>query len=229
MTDPKRTLWYLKKVSLLAEAGPEVLARLSERVEMREVKRREVVYLPGDASRSIFFVCGGRVKICKVTRDGKSLTLGYCGPSEMFGETCLVGIAARTEMAEAVENALLAEIDRNDFERALAGTPSLAIGVARHVIARRHDLENKLEALVFRDVSAKLAEQLIKLADEYGVDDARGKLVAMKITHQELANLIGSTRETVSLTLSQFKRRRLIVTDGRKVILSDLGALKALF
>ena len=105
----------------------------------------------------------------------------------------------------------------------------LAIAVARAVIARRHDLENKLEALVFRDVSAKLAEQLIKLADEYGVDDVRGKLVAMKITHQELANLIGSTRETVSLTLSQFKRRRLIVTDGRKVILSDLTALRALF
>lgn len=229
MTDPKRTLWYLKKVALLAEAGPEVLARLSERVEMREVRRRDVVYLPGDASRSVFFVCGGRVKICKVTRDGKSLTLGYCGPSEMFGESCLVGVAARTEMAEAVENALLAEIDRTDFERILAQHASLAIGVARHVIARRHDLENKLEALVFRDVSAKLAEQLIKLADEYGVDDARGKLVAMKITHQELANLIGSTRETVSLTLSQFKRKRYIVTDGRKVILSDLGGLRALF
>ena len=229
MTDPKRTLWYLKKVALLAEAGPEVLARLSERVEMREVRRREVVYLPGDASRSIFFMCGGRVKICKVTRDGKSLTLGYCGPGEMFGESCLVGIAARTEMAEAVENALLAEIDRGDFERILVVHASLAVGVARHVIARRHDLENKLEALVFRDVSAKLAEQLIKLADEYGVDDARGKLVAMKITHQELANLIGSTRETVSLTLSQFKRKRYIVTDGRKVILADLGGLRALF
>lgn len=229
MTDPKRTLWYLKKVALLAEAGPEVLARLSERVEMREVRRREVVYLPGDTAKSIFFVCGGRVKICKVTRDGKSLTLGYCGPSEMFGESCLVGIAARAEMAEAVENALLAEIDRADFERILTAYATLAVGVARHVIARRHELENKLEALVFRDVSAKLAEQLIKLADEYGVDDARGKLVAMKITHQELANLIGSTRETVSLTLSQFKRKRYIVTDGRKVILADLGGLRALF
>lgn len=229
MTDPKRTLWYLKKVAVLAEAGPDVLARLSEKVELREVRRRDVVYLPGDPSRSLYFVCGGRLKICKVTRDGKSLTLGYCGPGDMFGETCLVGIAARTEMAEAVENALLAEVDKGDFERILTSSAPLATAVARAVIARRHDLENKLEALVFRDVSAKLAEQLIKLADEYGVDDVRGKLVAMKITHQELANLIGSTRETVSLTLSQFKRRRLIVTDGRKVILSDLTALRALF
>ncbi|MEZ4400407.1 MAG: Crp/Fnr family transcriptional regulator [Kofleriaceae bacterium] len=229
MTDPKRTLWYLKKVTVLAEAGPDALARLAERVTLREVRRREVVYLPGDAAKSLFFVCGGRVKVCKVTRDGKSLTLGYCGPSDMFGETCLVGVNARTEMAEAVENALLAEIDRGDFERVLTTSAALGAAVTRAVITRRHDLENKLEALVFRDVSAKLAEQLIKLADEYGVDDARGTLVAMKITHQELANLIGSTRETVSLTLSQFKRRQLIVTDGRKVILSDLTALRAMF
>jgi CRP/FNR family cyclic AMP-dependent transcriptional regulator len=228
VTDPKRTLWYLKKIQLLSDLGPEVLARLAERVEMKEVRRREVVYLPGDPGKSIFFVNGGRVKICKVTRDGKSLTLGYCGPSEMFGETCLVGAGARTEMAEAVENAMLTEVERGDFERLLSTTPTLAAGVARLMIARRADLESKLEALVFRDVTSKLAELLIKLGDEYGVDDSRGTLVALKITHQELANLIGSTRETVSLTLSQFKRKRLIVTEGRKVILSDLDALRAL-
>lgn len=227
MTDPKRTLWYLKKVAVLAEAGPDVLARLSEKVELREVRRRDVVFLPGDPSRSLYFVCGGRLKICKVTRDGKSLTLGYCGPGDMFGETCLVGLAARTEMAEAVENALLAEVDKGDFERILATSAPLAIAVARAVITRRHDLENKLEALVFRDVSAKLAEQLIKLADEYGVDDVRGKLVAMKITHQELANLIGSTRETISLTLAQFKKRGLLDMNGRAVILLDHEGLKA--
>ena len=79
--------------------------------------------------------------------------------------------------------------------------------MTRLMIVRRRELENKVEALVFRDVSSKLAELLVKLAGEYGVDDARGTLVALKITHQELANLIGSTRETVSLTLSQFKRK----------------------
>lgn len=228
MTDPKRTLWYLKKIQLLGDLGPEVLARLAERVEIREARRREVVYLPGDPGKSVFFVNGGRVKICKVTRDGKSLTLGYCGPSEMFGETCLVGSGVRAEMAEAVENVMLTEIERGDFERLLDGHVGLAAGVARLMITRRHEFENKLEALVFRDVSSKLAELLLKLGSEYGVDDSRGTLLALKITHQELANLIGSTRETVSLTLSQFKRRKLIATDGRKVILCDSEALRAL-
>ena len=130
---------------------------------------------------------------------------------------------------EAVENALLSEIDRVHFEELMHSHPSLGLAMTRLMIVRRRELENKVEALVFRDVSSKLAELLVKLAGEYGVDDARGTLVALKITHQELANLIGSTRETVSLTLSQFKRRRLIATEGRKVIISDTEALRAMY
>lgn len=228
MNDAKRTLWYLKKIELLAELGPEVLARLAERVEMREVRRREVVYLPGDPGKSVFFVNGGRVKICKVTRDGKSLTLGYCGPSEMFGDAALVGAGPRAEMAEAVENVLLTEIERADLERLIASNAGLAAGIARLMITRRHELENKIEALVFRDVSSKLAEQLIKLGDEFGIDDARGTLVALKITHQELANLIGSTRETISLTLAQFKKKGLLDLNGRTVVLRDQDGLGAM-
>ncbi len=229
MQDTKRTLWYLKKIPLLADLGAEVLARLAERVEQREVRRREVIYLPGDPGQSLFFVNGGRVKISKVTRDGKALTLDYCGPSEIFGETCLVDGGAREEMAEAMENSMITELERTDFEKLLQVHASLGFQMTRLLARRRRDVENKLETLVFRDVTSKLAELLLQLASEYGVDDARGTLVALKITHQELANLIGSTRETVSLTLSQFKRKNYICTEGRKVIISDSESLRALF
>lgn len=229
MPDFKRALWYLRKVPLLADLSSDALARVAERVELREVRRREVVYLPGDPGRSLFLVHGGRIKVSKVTRDGKSLTLGYHGPTDLFGESSLLDGGPRTEMADAVENALLSEIDRSHFEELIHAHPSLGLAMTRLMIVRRRDLEQKVEALVFRDVPSKLAELLVKLAGEYGVDDARGTLVSLKITHQELANLIGSTRETVSLTLSQFKRKRLILTEGRKVIIADSEALRALF
>jgi CRP/FNR family cyclic AMP-dependent transcriptional regulator len=227
--DSKRTLWYLKKIPLIAELGAEVIARLAERVELREIRRREVIYLPGDPGKSLFFVNGGRVKISKVTRDGKALTLAYCGPSEIFGETCLVDGGPREEMAEAMENAMITELERGDFEKLLQTHSHLGLQMTRLLARRRRDIENKLETLVFRDVTSKLAELLLNLADEYGVDDARGTLIALKITHQELANLIGSTRETVSLTLSQFKKKNLICTEGRKIIISDAESLKAMF
>ena len=229
MHDTKRTLWYLKKIPLLADLGPEVIARLAERVEIREVRRREVVYLPGDPGGSLYFVNGGRIKISKVTRDGKALTLSYCGPSEIFGETCVLDGGPRQEMAEAMENSMITELERTEFDALLQQHASLGFQMMRLMASRRLNLENKLETLVFRDVTSKLAELLLNLADEYGVDDARGTLVALKITHQELANLIGSTRETVSLTLSQFKKQNYICTEGRKVIVADPESLRALF
>lgn len=229
MQDAKRTLWYLKKVPILAELGPEVIARLADRVELREVRRREVIYLPGDPGASIFIVNGGRVKISKVTRDGKALTLSYCGPQELFGETCLAEGGPREEMAEAMENSMITEIERGEIEQLLKSHAMLGYEMIRLLARRRLDLENKLETLVFRDVTSKLAELLLRLGDEYGVEDSRGILVALKITHQELANLIGSTRETVSLTLSQFKKKSLICTEGRKIILCDAESLRTLF
>ena len=229
MQDINRTLWYLKKIPLLAELGADVLARLADVVELRSIRRREVVYLPGDPGDAIFFVNGGRVKISKVTRDGKALTLNYSGPSELFGETCLVDGSPRQEMAEALENAMVTVMERNTFEELLKKNATMGYRMTKLLAERRRDVENKLETLVFRDVTSKLAELLLQLAEQYGVDDARGTLVALKITHQELANLIGSTRETVSLTLSQFKRKKLICTEGRKVIISDAESLRALF
>jgi CRP-like cAMP-binding protein len=226
--DDQRALWYLKKIPLLQDLPADAMSRLAESVEINEVRRRQVVYLPGDPGHSVYFVNGGRVKISKVTRDGKELTLAYRGPGDLFGELAMVDGGPREEMAEAMDNALLTEMERGDFEHLVQGHPLLGFRLAKLLTVRRREIENKIENLVFKDVNAKLAELLLRLGSDYGVDDARGTLVALKITHQEMANLIGSTRETVSLTLSQFKRRGLIRTEGRKVIISDREGLRAL-
>jgi CRP/FNR family transcriptional regulator, cyclic AMP receptor protein len=226
--DDKRALWYLKKIPLVADLSHDVLTRLAEVVQLLEVRRRQVVYLPGDPGQTVYFVNGGRVKISKVTRDGKELTLAYRGPGEIFGELALIDGGPREEMAEAVDNALITELDRAEFERLLQQQGMVGYRLTKVFAQRRREIENKIENLVFKDVNSKLAQLLLRLGTEYGVDDARGTLVALKITHQEMANLIGSTRETVSLTLSQFKRKGLIQTEGRKVILADREGLRAL-
>jgi CRP-like cAMP-binding protein len=228
MQEDKRVLWYLKKVPLLGELAVEAMSSLADTVEMKEIRRRQVIYLPGDPGSAVFLVNGGRVKVSKVTRDGKELTLAYRGPGEIFGETCLIDGGPREEMAEAMENALVTEIQRPEFERLLQTQPMLGYRMTKVLAQRRREVESKIENLVFKDVNSKLAELLLRLASEYGVDDSRGTLVALKITHQEMANLIGSTRETVSLTLAQFKRKGLIQTEGRKVIIADREGLRAL-
>jgi CRP-like cAMP-binding protein len=226
--DEKRALWYLKKIPLFQDLSHETMHRLVQCIEMREVRRRQVIYLPGDPGQAVFFVNGGRVKISKVTRDGKELTLAYRGPGEVFGELVMIDGGPREEMAEAMENALITELERGEFEKLVQKEGMIGFRLSKVIAQRRREVENKIEQLIFKDVNAKLAELLLRLASEYGIEDSRGTLVSLKITHQEMANLIGSTRETVSLTLSQFKRKGLIQTDGRKVILADREGLRAL-
>jgi CRP-like cAMP-binding protein len=228
MQDEKRILWYLKKIPLLQDVSHDTIHRLVQHIELKEVRRRQVVYLPGDPGQTVYFVNGGRVKISKVTRDGKELTLAYRGPGDIFGELSMVDGGPREEMAEAMENALISELSRAEFEKIVQKEPMIGYRLTKTVAARRREVENKIEQLIFKDVNAKLAELLLRLATEYGIEDSRGTLVSLKITHQEMANLIGLTRETVSLTLSQFKRKGLIQTDGRKVILADREGLRAL-
>lgn len=228
MQDERHLLWYLRKIPLLEVLSQDAISQLLSHVEMREVRRRQVLFLPGDPGQSVFFLNGGRVKISKVTRDGRELTLAYRVPGEIFGELCLGDGRPREDMAEAMDTALVTEVNRQYFEKLVDKHHRLAFELMRVSNARRAEVENKVARLIFRDVNSKLADLLLSLGREYGVENARGTLVAIKITHQEMANLIGSTRETVSLTLSQFRKQGFIAMDGRKVIVADFDGLAAI-
>ena len=126
-----------------------------------------------------------------------------------------------------MKNAIITEVPRELFRGLLLEDPRLGFRFATVVGQRRKQLETKIEHLVFKDVQAKLAALLLELGEEYGVDTEEGIQIGLKITHQEMANLIGSTRETISLTLAQFKKKGFINMNGRTVVLLDGEGLKA--
>jgi len=227
-TEEKRMLGLLRKCDVLSQVPADAILRLVAGARSSGYRARQVIYLPGDRAQGVFFLAQGRVKISKVTRDGKELTLAYRTACDFFGEPCLLEGGPREEMAEAMEPTLAVEVDRETLDQVLASSGPAAYWFTRALIARRKDLESRVEQLIFKDVGAKLAELLLELGLQHGIEDDRGIVIALKITHQEMANLIGSTRETVSLTLSQFKRKGLIQNEGRRVILSDREGLKAL-
>src|SRR3954468_5599667 len=151
--DEKRALWYIKKIPLFQDVSHDTIHKLVQCVELKEVRRRQVVYLPGDPGQTVYFVNGGRVKISKVTRDGKELTLAYRGPGEIFGELALIDGGPREEMAEAVDNALITEIDRAEFEKLLQSQGMVGYRLTKVFAQRRREIENKIENLVFKDVN----------------------------------------------------------------------------
>lgn len=226
--DEKKVLATLRKAPLLAELPTEALARLITDARLETFRGRQVIYLPGDRSFGVHVIGQGRVKVSKVTRDGKELTLAYRTTGDFFGEHCLLDGGPREEMVEAMEPTTTVEVNRDAFAELLASSADLGNAFARILLQRRREIEAKVEQLVFKDVGAKLAELLLRLGSEHGIENKRGLLLGVKITHQEMANLIGSTRETVSLTLSQFKRKGYIATEGRRVILADREGLRSL-
>ena len=163
-----------------------------------------------------------------MTRDGKELTLAYRTEGDFFGEPCLLDGGPREEMAEAMDASARSRSPRECSTTCCKADGGAAYKFARALILRRKDLETSVEQLIFKDVGAKLAELLLASARSTASTTSAAPVVGLKITHQEMANLIGSTRETVSLTLSQFKRKGLIQTEGRKVILADPEGLRAL-
>jgi CRP/FNR family cyclic AMP-dependent transcriptional regulator len=225
--DDKRILWHLRKIPLLANVAPAKLEELINQVELREIPRRQVIYLPGDPGDQVYFINGGRVKTSKVTRDGKELTLAYRGAGQVFGELAVVDGTPREEMAEAMKNAIITELPVEVFRELLLTDAKLCFEFMSEIARRRKQLETKLEHLVFKDVQAKLAALLLELGDEYGQETEVGVQVGLKITHQEMANLIGSTRETISLALAQFKKKGLLDMNGRTVVLLDLEGLRS--
>lgn len=152
-------------------------------------------------------------------RRGRELTLHYVRKGQLFGELALVDDAPRETRAEVVDDAVVLVVRADAFERLATIRPGLALHVIRVLGRRQRELEAKMEALLFKGVPTRLAELLLRLAAEYGVDDSRGTLLATRFTHRELACLIGASRETVSQTLLDFARRNLVATDGRRLIL----------
>jgi CRP-like cAMP-binding protein len=208
-------LWYLKNINLLQGLSDEQMRMIEQRTVMREVRRREVLYLPGDAGDRIYLLKRGVVKISALQEDGREVLLALLRRGEVFGEEAVLDDSPRDHMAEAYEDALVCIITRQDFMDMLRSHPDLVFKVTKLIGLRLKTFRNRVEHLLFKGASQRLASTLLELAHEHGVTDAQGILVPLRLSQQDLANLIGVTRESVNMALSDFRRRGLVVLEGR--------------
>jgi CRP/FNR family transcriptional regulator len=218
--------WFLKQIDLFDELSREEMERVDEISQMRELRRGEIVFMPEDESNSVFLLKKGRVKISKMSEDGKEVTIDIIEPGEMFGELSLVDKGPRETIAETLDDVLLCVISKNDFEKMLQKKPDLAIKVTKLMGLRRRSIESRLEDLAFRDVPGRLARLLIRLAEGHGKVHEGRVTINVKLSQQELANLIGSTRETTNHFLNFFRKEGLIDIKKRKITVLNVDELR---
>lgn len=221
-------LWYLKHINLFSTLSQAELQEIERITRMQEVKKRQPLYLPGDPSNTIYLLKKGRVKIATTASSGKEITFDILEPGEIFGELEVLEDAPRHTMAETLDDALICALSREDFDRYLRDHPNLTVQLTKLIGLRLRKIQSRIEDLVFRDAPARLAHLLLELSKTQGVPVTSGIRIRAKLTHQEMANLIGCSRETVSTILGQFREQAFIRTDRRTITILNPDGLSRL-
>jgi len=217
MTDNK--VFYLKNNRLFTGAGDRVddTAHIFTTVLYPP---KTAIFEQGDSTRLVYLVKRGNIRISRITPDGKEITVAILGAGDIFGEETLFAKGERTTIATTVGEALVCTARADELFELLSRDPELALNVAKIVHDRLDDASATIEDLAYAKVSDRLLHLFERLAAEHGVETGEGTRIDVRLTHADIASLIGSTRETVTVELANLAR------DGR--LRSDHGTFTLL-
>ncbi len=211
----------LAQVPLFAALDADAASALAAAVTRRTVPRGHVIFREGVQGNRLFVVLAGKAKISRRSVDGRENMLAVVGPGDMLGELSLFDPGPRSATATTLTPAELASLDNDDLRPWLSEHPEVAQQLLA-TLARRLRRQNEAMAdLVFTDVPGRVAKALLNLADRWGTQDPSGIRVTHDLTQEELAQLVGASRETVNKALSEFVGRGWLRVEGRTVVLID--------
>lgn len=214
-------IWYLKRCSLFQSISQLEIGRLEARCRMRTFPRGALVYTPRDSADGVLLLASGRIKVHALTEEGKQAILAFIEPGEVFGELAILGTGSREEYAEACEAASVVLIPAEAVHELMETHAQVSLAVTKLIGLRRRRLERRLKSLLFRSTRERLIHVLLDLAQEYGQTTPQGVELRIRLSHQELANLIGSTRESVTIVLGQLQAEKCLRVGRRRIVLTN--------
>jgi CRP-like cAMP-binding protein len=200
-----------------------------ERVSLRVVERRfapkDTIFTPGDPDDQLYFLLSGVVRLYKIYGDYKEATTALLKDSGVFGKLSLVEGRWQDVFAEAVTETRVASIQKASLERVIKSDSAFALRLFSSLSERLRQSDEVIESLLHREVSTRLATLLVNLSERFGEDISADVLIDVRLTHQDLANMIASTREAVSKVMSELQRDGVIEIRSRRIAILDRGAL----
>jgi len=219
----------IKDVSIFAELGEEEIKRISEFCMPRTYPKNSMVILEEEFGDTVFAICEGTVKITRVNDEGKEVILAMLGEYEILGEMAIIDGEARSANALAQEDCELVAITSEDFIGILKENFSVSLALMGELAKRLRKSDQHIEALSLSDAEHRIGVSILNLAEEIGVI-RRGKVTIENLPfQQDIANMSGTSRETVSRILKLFEDRSLITKDGHKVLIPDYMYFKKCF
>jgi CRP/FNR family transcriptional regulator len=212
----------LREEPFFRSMSEPVVTRLESLAHHREYEPRQIIYFPDDPSDYVYWVREGRVKVTRVSSDGRELTFRHLFAGDMFGEECLGEKPKRGAYAEAITRTILCLMRARDFRRITREEGEVSLMLAKRLCHRIDELEQVLAETVFKTVRSRVASGLMRLYQR-AASHEQGTLT---VTHQEIANLVGSTRETTTVVLHGLRRDGILDIANRRVVILDPAALE---
>lgn len=227
--DRQSKFWYLKHINIFEGMDDASMEKVNQMSSMSSVRSHQPLYFPDEPTQAIFFLKEGHVKISQLAEDGKEIILDVLGPGEIFGELSFSGSGdASGELAQALDDAVICTMKKDDFESLLKMKPELNFEVTKRIGLRLRRFQERISEMVFKDVRKRIAAFLVRYAEEFGKMKGGVVTIKMHLSHQEIALLVGAARQTVTTTLNEFRSKGLIDFSRQGFVIKQLSALQKL-
>ncbi len=215
----------LARAGIFQGVDPDSVQALSSQLETVEYPRGSAIFTVGELGDRLYIILAGKVKLGRNSPDGRENLLAIMGPSDMFGELSVFDPGPRTSTATAVTDVRLATMDRMALREWINKRPEIAEQLLRVLARRLRRTNNNLADLIFTDVPGRVAKQLLQLARQFGQQEGQHLRVTHDLTQEELAQLVGASRETVNKALADFGHRGWLRLEGKSVVIQDAERL----
>lgn len=220
---------FLSYVPIFSDLPIETLKMIENIGTKKLYKKNDVVLMEEEAGTALFVIINGKVKVARSSTDGREVILTILSESDFFGEMAILDGLTRSATVTAIEESELFLIQRNDFVNLLREYPEISISLLQELTKRLRSADAKIKALSLKDAEGKVATVVLQLADDIG-KIKHGKVEIEKLPlQQDLANMAGTSRETISRTLHTFAKKGLIELDGSKLSILDYEKFKEKF
>ena len=199
----KTKIWYLQNFNLIEEMDESSMEMMDQNSKMKKSSKREIIYFPEERSDTIYMLKEGKVKISRLSEDGKKMTMQLIGPGEIFGESAILGQEKRENIAEVVEDAVICSINRTMFQEMLTNNPKMNLSINKFIGLRIRKIQAHVEDLVFKDAKERVIAFLKRYTKTFGKKMIDGWMVRPFLTHQEIADLTATSRQTVNSILNE--------------------------
>ncbi len=214
-------LWYLSQISLFKMIPNDDLMIIDEMSYMKTLSKKYMIQRPEQFQKSLYLLKKGKIRLYKLDQDGKQFTLGILGSGNIFGEIESFSLGTRDVYIETLEETLLCTINQELIQQFLLERPKLMLKLLQVLSERLIESNRMLEHMALGDTKDRLLYLLVKLSEQFGTKKNQKTKIDIKLTHQELAYMIGSTRESVSIMLKELTAQKLVSTNRKSITINN--------